>query len=49
MMVQAGAPVDSTIELVKPFLEKGDILIDAGNSFFVDTERRSDYLAKEGL
>lgn len=49
LMVKAGAPVDSTIDLVKPFLEKGDILIDAGNSFFQDTERRSDTLAKDGL
>ncbi len=49
LMVQAGDPVDSTIEHIKPFLEKGDIIIDAGNSLFVDTERRSDSLAKEGL
>ena len=34
LMVKAGSAVDETIELVKPFLEKGDILIDAGNSFF---------------
>jgi 6-phosphogluconate dehydrogenase len=49
LMVKAGSAVDETIELVKPFLEKGDILIDAGNSFFQDTERRSEYLSKSGL
>ena len=49
MMVPAGAPVDSVIDLLKPHLEQGDILIDGGNSFFTDTERRSQELAKAGL
>ncbi len=49
MMVPAGAPVDSAIALLKPHLEKGDILIDGGNSFFLDTERRNTELAKEGF
>ena len=41
MMVPAGAPVDSAIVLLKRHLEPGDILIDGGNSFFLDTERRN--------
>jgi 6-phosphogluconate dehydrogenase len=49
MMVPAGAPVDSAIALLKPHLEKGDILIDGGNSFFMDTERRNIELEKEGF
>src|SRR5512145_2640722 len=49
MMVPAGAAVDSAIAHLKPHLEAGDILIDGGNSFFLDTERRSAELAKEGF
>jgi len=49
IMVKAGEAVDEQIELLKPHLEKGDILIDGGNSFFKDTERRSAALEKEGL
>ena len=49
MMVPAGAPVDSAIAHLKPHLEKGDILIDGGNSFFLDTERRNTELEKEGF
>ena len=40
LMVKAGPPVDETIAQLKPCLEKGDLLIDGGNSFFMDTERR---------
>ena len=49
MMVPAGAPVDSAIDHLKGSLEGGDILIDGGNSFFLDTERRSKALAAEGF
>ncbi len=49
IMVPAGKPVDDVIATVKPHLEKGDILIDGGNSFFKDTERRSRALEAEGL
>jgi 6-phosphogluconate dehydrogenase len=49
MMVPAGAPVDDTIAHLKPYLEKGDILIDGGNSFFMDTERRCKELDAAGL
>ena len=40
LLVKAGDPVDWTINLIKPFLEAGDIIIDGGNSHFKDTERR---------
>jgi 6-phosphogluconate dehydrogenase len=40
LLVKAGDPVDWTIDLIKPFLDKGDIIIDGGNSHFTDTERR---------
>jgi 6-phosphogluconate dehydrogenase len=49
LLVKAGDPVDWTINLVKPFLKKGDILIDGGNSYFKDTERRESQLKAEGL
>jgi 6-phosphogluconate dehydrogenase len=49
LMVPAGAPVDSAIAHLKGHLEAGDILIDGGNSFFLDTERRSKALAAEGF
>jgi 6-phosphogluconate dehydrogenase len=48
-MVPAGKPVDSVIAHLKPHLEKGDILIDGGNSNFQDTDRRSDELEAAGL
>ena len=49
MMVPAGKPVDAAIQQIKPHLEKGDILIDGGNSFFLDTERRANELEADGL
>ncbi|GAP08410.1 MAG TPA: NADP-dependent phosphogluconate dehydrogenase [Anaerolinea thermolimosa] len=49
LMVTAGAAVDGVIEEIKPHLEPGDILIDGGNSFFLDTERRSVALTAEGF
>ncbi len=49
MMVPAGKPVDKAVVSIKPFLEKGDILIDGGNSFFVDTERRNKNLEEDGI
>ena len=49
MMVPAGAPVDSAIDHLKGVLEPADILIDGGNSFFLDTERRNKALASEGF
>lgn len=49
LMVKAGAATDATIEQLKPFLEKGDILIDGGNTFFADTQRRNKELSELGL
>ena len=49
IMVKAGAPVDAVIEQFRLLLEPGDLLIDGGNSFFRDTERRSKELAGAGL
>jgi 6-phosphogluconate dehydrogenase len=49
MMVPAGPAVDSVIGHLRPHLEPGDILIDGGNSFFADTDRRCDELAAEGI
>ena len=49
IMVKAGPPVDWTIDQFKPFLERDDILIDGGNSWFEDTRRREAALAEEGF
>ena len=49
LMVKAGKPVDDFIELLIPHLEKGDIIIDGGNSHFPDTIRRTKYLEEKGL
>jgi 6-phosphogluconate dehydrogenase len=49
LMVPAGSPVDSVIEHLKPHMQPGDILIDGGNSFFLDTERRNKALEAEGF
>lgn len=49
LMVKAGVAVDEFIDLCLPFLEKGDILIDGGNSLFTDTERRCKTLKEKGL
>jgi len=49
MMVKAGEVVDQTIAQLEPLLEKGDILIDGGNSLFTDSERRSAALEKRGV
>lgn len=49
LMVPAGPAVDSAINDLTPYLEPGDILIDGGNSYFLDTERRSQALEAVGL
>ncbi len=49
MMVKAGEVVDQTIEQVLPFLEKGDIIIDGGNSLYTDSTRRTKDLAAKGI
>ena len=49
VMVKAGKPVDAVIEQLKPLLEKGDTIIDGGNSLYNDTERRTKDLEALGL
>ncbi len=49
IMVKAGDVVDQTIEQVLPYLEKGDILIDGGNSLYTDSNRRTRDLAAKGI
>lgn len=49
LLVMAGKPVDDFIESLLPFLEKGDIIIDGGNSHFPDSNRRTQYLTSKGI
>jgi len=49
LMVKAGKPVDDFIELLLPYLEKGDIIIDGGNSQYTDSNRRTAYLESKGF
>lgn len=49
VMVKAGAPVDGVIDELTPLLDQGDIIIDAGNSHFADTRRRTQTCEQRGL
>ena len=49
IMVKAGAPVDAVINQLAPLLEKGDVIIDGGNSLFTDTQRRGKELEGKGI
>src|SRR5215204_4390014 len=49
MMVKAGPAVDDLIETLIPLLDKGDILIDGGNTYYADTERRTKSVEQKGL
>ena len=49
MLVPAGPPVDSVIADLLPLLEKGDLIIDAGNSYFKDTNLRAGSLTAKGI
>jgi 6-phosphogluconate dehydrogenase len=49
LMVKAGAPVDESIRQLVPLLDRGDILIDGGNSYYEDTERRIEDLEPRGI
>jgi 6-phosphogluconate dehydrogenase len=49
LMVKAGKAVDDFIEILVPYLDKGDIIIDGGNSHFPDTIRRTKYVEEKGL
>src|SRR4051794_26772428 len=49
IMVKAGAPVDAVINQLTPLMEKGDVIIDGGNSLFTDTQRRCKDLEGKGI
>src|SRR2546430_350533 len=49
IMIKAGKPVDQVIGELVPFLEKGDVVIDGGNSLFTDTQRRCKDLEGKGI
>ncbi len=49
IMVQAGRPVDAVIEGLIPLLDEGDLIMDGGNSFYKDTERRAETVTAAGL
>ena len=49
LMIQAGSAVDRVIDQLIPHLEKGDIIIDGGNSNFADSMRRTKYVEEQGL
>lgn len=49
LMIMAGKPVDNMIEVLIPLLDKGDLIIDGGNTYYFDTDRRMRYLEDKGL
>jgi len=49
IMVKAGKPTDDTIDQLLPYLDQGDILIDGGNAYFPDTQRRNKELQAKGF
>ncbi|QYG90623.1 decarboxylating NADP(+)-dependent phosphogluconate dehydrogenase [Bacillus atrophaeus] len=49
LMVTAGKPVDSVIHSLIPLLEKGDVIMDGGNSHYNETEQRYDHLKEKGI
>lgn len=49
LLVPAGAPVDGAINSLLPFLDEGDIIIDGGNTYFTDTDRRYKELSSKGI
>jgi 6-phosphogluconate dehydrogenase len=49
MMIKAGAPVDMTLDALLPYLDAGDVIIDGGNSWYLDTERRQERVRERGV
>jgi 6-phosphogluconate dehydrogenase len=49
IMVKAGKPVDDMIEQLLPHLEKGDAILECGNSLYTDSQRRFEYLRDKGI
>src|SRR3712207_3624145 len=46
LLVKAGDPVDWTVDQIKPYLEPGDIIVDGGNSYFLDTARSEEHTSE---
>ncbi|MBU1010620.1 MAG: decarboxylating 6-phosphogluconate dehydrogenase [Bacteroidetes bacterium] len=49
IMVPAGKPVDDTLDVLLPLLNKNDIIVDGGNSYWRETQQRSERAAREGI
>lgn len=49
LMIKAGKPIDDQIKKLLPYLSKGDIIIDGGNSYFKHSQKRHDMLKKKGI
>ncbi len=49
LLVKAGQPVDDFIDQLIPLMDRGDIIIDGGNSHYPDTSRRTEYVERKGL
>jgi len=49
LLVQAGKPVDETIKTLSKFMEQGDIIVDGGNEWYLNSIRRAEQLEKEGI
>jgi len=49
ILVPAGTAVDNVIDQLLPHLDKGDLIMDGGNSFFADTDRRYDAITEKGI
>ncbi len=49
LMVKAGPAVDALIDQLLPLLSQGDVIIDGGNTYYLDTERRTQYVESKGL
>ena len=49
LLVPAGPPVDAACESLASYLEAGDLIVDGGNSHFIDTDRRNKSLTEKGL
>jgi len=49
IMIKAGKPVDMVIAEIAPLMDKGDVIIDGGNSLFTDTQRRCKEMKRKGI
>ncbi|HVC39652.1 MAG TPA: decarboxylating 6-phosphogluconate dehydrogenase [Candidatus Dormibacteraeota bacterium] len=49
LMVPSGAPVDSSLDTLLPLLERGDVIVDGGNSHYTDSQRRAQRCAERGV